>query len=445
VSSISWPRSIRARYTMVVAALSLVFLVTVGACLDVVTRYKIQDEAYQETERIATQWSAAVRDGDVPRVIPAPARVDLIQVVDSHGHVRSASKSASRSLPLTDVRPPPDDRFQAVSTCQRGSRCEMILALRVSPDADSLYVYAGLRQPAIVAHHVLELGIAASAVLVLGLVTWLAWIIVGRTLRPVRCIRWQLSEITASDLSRRVFLPPGGDEIALLAQTANDTLCRLETAVRQQRRFASDASHELRTPIAGLRAGLEEALLHPADVDPRETIRSALSTTDRLEAIVNDLLVLARIRAAAPAPPEHIDLGALVSEIAAHRPARPPVKVDASGGVRVRGSRIQLVRLVENLLNNAQRHAESQVDVAVEAADGQARLSVTDDGSGVPPEERERIFARFTRLSDARRRDPGGSGLGLAISREIAEAHGGTLRVEDSPRGARFVLGLPLR
>ncbi|WP_036326602.1 sensor histidine kinase [Microbispora sp. ATCC PTA-5024] len=436
-------RSIRARYTLVAAALSFVFLTVVGAYLDVVTRYKAESEAYVETERVATQWSAAVRDGTVPRVIPASTRVDLIQIVDADGHILGASRAASRLPPLTHVRPPPDDRFKSLEECSPDGECVMLMAIRDTPAKDSPFVYAGLRVPPLLTDHWLEAAITACALPVLILVTLMTWSLVGRTLRPVEIIRARMSEISGTDLSLRVPLPPGRDEITMLARTANQTLARLEAAVKQQRRFASDASHELRRPISGLRTGLEEALLYPDDVEPRQAIREALATTDRLEAIVDDLLVLARLRAADPEPPDQIDLGALAAEVAASRPVRPPVFVVAAPGVLVRGYRIQLIRLLENLLANAQRHAASGVRIEVRANGGQAMAAVTDDGPGVAPEDRERIFTRFVRLDDARRREPGGSGLGLAISREIAQTHGGSLRVEDSPKGARFVLRLP--
>jgi signal transduction histidine kinase len=252
-----------------------------------------------------------------------------------------------------------------------------------------------------------------------------------------------MSEITVSDLSLGVPVPPGEDEIVLLARTANETFARLEGAVEAQRRFASTTSHELRAPITGLRVQLEEALLYPDDVDPHDTIRGALSTTGRLEAIIEDLLLMARLHAADPAPYEIIDLGALVAREAAQiRDA--PVFVHAAGDVHVFGSRVQLIRVLGNLLSNARRHADTGVRVFVESTDGQAVVSVVDDGAGIAPADRERIFDRFTRLDDARRRDSGGSGLGLAISRDIVQAHQGSVRAEDSPRGARFVLRLPL-
>jgi anti-sigma regulatory factor (Ser/Thr protein kinase) len=191
---------------------------------------------------------------------------------------------------------------------------------------------------------------------------------------------------------------------------------------------------------------LEEALLYPDEVDAADSIRGALSATGRLEAIVNDLLLLARLRVAEPAARELIDLGKLVTEEATQtsHSAGVAVYVHAASGVWVSGSQIRLIRVVGNLLSNARRHAAASVEVSVEAVEGRAVLAVVDDGAGVAPADRERVFERFTRLADGRRRDAGGSGLGLAISRDIAEAHHGSLRIEDSPRGARFVLRLPL-
>ncbi|MCW2882335.1 MAG: hypothetical protein JWQ95_6435, partial [Sphaerisporangium sp.] len=194
----------------------------------------------------------------------------------------------------------------------------------------------------------------------------------------------------------------------------------------------------------GLRTRLEEALLYPGDVDPHETIHEALSVTDRLEAIVDDLLVLARLRSGDPAAHEPVDLGALVTEEAAAQAGGVPVHVHADGDVKIQGNRIQLIRVIDNLLANARRHAGTRVEITAERADGQAVVTVTDDGDGIAPQDRERVFERFVRLDDGRRREPGGSGLGLAISRDIAHAHHGTLRIEDAPRGARFVLRLPL-
>ncbi|MBC6459598.1 ATP-binding protein [Actinomadura sp. HBU206391] len=439
------PGSIRARYTLTATALTLLLLAIVGISLDLAIRERIKAQVFSEAERVASQWSAAARIGAVPHAIPAFTRINLIQLVDARDRVLNSSRAAAGRPALSTHRPPSDDRFNHLTECAPRHRCVMLMAIRVTPAPDSPVVYAGTTQPAALASNGLEYGIAVCALCIVTLAAWLTWVMVGRTLRPVEAIRARMSEITGTDLSLRVPLPPGHDEIAQLARTANQTLARLEAAVEQQRQFASDTSHELRSPLSGLRTRLEEAVLYPDDVDPHDTIRAALSATDRLEAITSDLLILARLRATDPAPPEPIDLGALVREEIDSRVQGMPVRVEQATAVWVMGSRIQLIRVLDNLLDNAHRHAESAVEVTVEPVDGQAVVTVTDDGAGIASRDRERVFERFTRLADGRRRDPGGSGLGLAISRDITHAHHGTLKAEDSPHGARFVLRLPLR
>ncbi|WP_328816945.1 sensor histidine kinase [Nonomuraea cypriaca] len=444
MSPLLQPRSIRARYTVVAAAFSLIILSLLGTTLDLTIRYKVQSDSFDQAERIASQWSAAARTGYVPERIPASAPVELVQIVDDHMRVVSASRMASTTVPLSRIRPPADDRFQRRIECQEHSPCVVLMAIRLTPAPDAGVVYAGLPEPGFLSTHSLEYFIGAGIGVIVAIAAWTTWVLVGRTLRPVEAIRARMSEITVSDLSLRVPVPPGRDEITQLSATANQTLARLEGAVEQQRQFASTTSHELRTPLAGLRTQLEEALHYPDDVDPKETIRSALSSTDRLEAIVNDLLLLARLRTDDPTPPEPIDLGQLVCAEVRSINHRVPMDVRAPSGLAICGSRMQLIRVLDNLLTNAQRHAEGTIEVTVEQDGDQAVVAVLDDGPGVAPADRERIFERFVRLDESRRRDPGGSGLGLAISRDIARAHHGTLRVEDSPRGARFALRLPL-
>src|SRR5690606_18919130 len=154
---------------------------------------------------------------------------------------------------------------------------------------------------------------------ILALTAWVAWTVTGSALRPVARMRRELDEITARDLSRRVTQPPGDDEIALLARSVNGTLARLERSGAQQRQFAADASHELRTPIAGLRAQMESARLYPEETDVRTLVDSALRDTDRLEAIITDLLLLARIGADVDETREVIDLAELVRQELARR------------------------------------------------------------------------------------------------------------------------------
>lgn len=439
-----WKGSIRARYTVIAAVFSFVVYAALGVALDLVVRHEVETATYAKMERAASQWSTVAHHGALERPVPSYEPIELIQIVGANHRVKAAGKHASRTVPLSLRRPPPGDRFQRYVECKEDGGCLALMAVRLSPDEDSCVVYAAVHEPGLLVGHRLEWLIGGVILLFVGITAYRTWIVVGRTLRPVAAIRSRISEITVSDLSKRVPVPDNDDEIAQLATTANQTLARLEDAVEQQRRFASTTSHELRTPIAGLRAQLEEAVSYPDDIDPRETIRDALASTDRLAAIVDDLLALARLQVGEPAPPEPVDLGELVRAEIAALPRRVPVSVEAPEGVVVRGSRVQLARVLNNLLANAQRHAGSGVEVTLTAQDGEAVLAVTDDGPGVDPSHRERIFERFVRLEDGRLRDPGGSGLGLAISREIACAHNGSLRVEDSPKGARFVFRLPL-
>ncbi|MFJ2640332.1 sensor histidine kinase [Streptomyces sp. NPDC087511] len=289
------------------------------------------------------------------------------------------------------------------------------------------------------------IGLPALLLVVAGV----TWLVTRRALRPVEGIRREMAAITASeDLSRRVPEPGSRDEIARLARTTNETLTALEASVERQRRFVADASHELRSPIASLRTQLEVGAAHPELLD----VPGAVADTVRLQGLAADLLLLARLDAGERPGRTVLDLGALVREEVSQRTGdRIAVTVSVpdsgpdAGRYEVAGSRGQLARVLGNLLDNAERHARSAVTVSVgEAEGGGVAVAVTDDGAGVPPEERERIFERFVRLDDARARDDGGAGLGLAIARDVAARHGGRLTVDGAREGgARFVLWLP--
>ncbi|MEV1179477.1 HAMP domain-containing sensor histidine kinase, partial [Nonomuraea sp. NPDC049784] len=241
-------------------------------------------------------------------------------------------------------------------------------------------------------------------------------------------------------------------EVAQLVRTINHTLGRLEEAkasteqaLQRQRQFASDASHELRTPLAGLRVRLEDAQMHPRDTDLPDLVRHALDDLDRVQGIMTDLLLLARLGATAPQAIQKVDLTSLVRTETGRRDDRHPAVLDLPERVVVDAVPGQIARVLTNLLDNAQRHATSQVRVGLRRSGSHAELTVSDDGGGVPPADQERIFQRFVRLDEARSRDRGGTGLGLAIARDIATAHHGTLHVQQAAiGGASFIMRLPL-
>ncbi|WP_433330463.1 HAMP domain-containing sensor histidine kinase [Spirillospora sp. CA-294931] len=442
------PRSIRGRDTLVAAVLAFLVFGSIAVGIDLAVRNAVKAGHLQETQIAARRISAAVRDGTLASPIPddTGGRI-VIQVVGPGGNVLDSTPAAAGRPPMSRLWPTRDQRVRDVEECNgwgTGNECMLVEAIRVTTAPDAVVVYAGKSMPGFMTNGLLEALLAAAVLALTTLAAWVTWRVVGRTLRPVEQIRTQLAEISASDLSRRVPQPPGEDEIAQLAQTANATLDRLERAVARQRQFASDASHELRTPIAGLRANLEDAEMHPDDTDLPATITSALRDTDRLESIVTDLLLLARIGTGGTAAQETIDLAELARAEVGRRTFALKIDVELCHGAVVRGVRMQLVRLLGNLLDNAERYADSRIQVEVSAVGDQALLTVVDDGPGIPADQRERVFERFTRLDTARSRGSGGTGLGLAIAREIAQAHSGTLQIEESPQGARFALRLPL-
>ncbi|MDL4813101.1 sensor histidine kinase [Actinomadura opuntiae] len=225
-----------------------------------------------------------------------------------------------------------------------------------------------------------------------------------------------------------------------------------ETLARQQQEVA-DASHDLRNPLTGLQTRLEEALADP-DVDSHRVLQAALQDAERLGDIVSDLLELARLDAGAPIGTEPLEICRLIRDLLGQRPCRHTLDVHLDHPAVVDGSRSRLIRLLANLLDNAERHARTRIEVSAtieqdrdtgqERDTGQAIVRIIDDGPGIPAGERETVFQRFYRRPDARRADPHGTGLGLAISRQIAETHHGTLDIADHPTGTCMVLRLPL-
>lgn len=276
----------------------------------------------------------------------------------------------------------------------------------------------------------------------------LVHVTVTRAMRPVEAIRRELADITGQSLDRRVPVPPTEDVISRLARTTNDTLDRLEQASARQEQFTADAAHELRSPLAALRAQLETALRHPDSVtDWPEVVAEAAADVVRLQHLADDLLLLASHRAVPPVR-EPVDLAALAEDLVREHQHLPEaahlrLRSEAPAPAVVVGNPTHLERLLRNLLANACRHADRAVTVTVTAGDRQVLLAVRDDGPGIPPADRARVFDRFTRLDASRTRASGGAGLGLPIARTLAASHGGTLTIEDAPRGALLVARLP--
>jgi signal transduction histidine kinase len=277
--------------------------------------------------------------------------------------------------------------------------------------------------------------------LVLLLVGGTTWVVASRALAPVERIRREVEEITGDRLDRRVPEPKSRDEINRLARTMNRMLARLEDSRTRQQQFVADASHELRSPLASIRQAAEITQSHPGALPEGELAEAVLEESARMQRLVEQLLLLTRADGGVATPTRHdVDLDDLALA-EARRVARSGLVVETSGvgAARVRGEATALAQVVRNLVDNAARHATSTVAITVHESGEAVELIVEDDGSGIPPEDRERVFERFVRLDEARARDAGGSGLGLAIVREIVVAHGGTVSISSSELGGARV------
>ncbi|MBF6170759.1 HAMP domain-containing histidine kinase [Nocardia blacklockiae] len=476
-------RSVRARTTAAATAVVAVGLIAAGAAVLAVLRHTLIDSASLQAEMTARNVESQLARGTDPAQLKLPdADTQPVQVISADGrvlaaedelrgepamarfaaaaeekeededddedepedddekpvaHTHSVSAAPANSFTLHNMRLPVADE-------ETGSHDFRVAALGTTTAAgEPVTVYAGASlatadKAVAGARNAMLLGLAP----LLALVGGVTWLVTRRALRPVEGIRSELAEIMGGDLSRRVPEPNSHDEIARLASTTNATLAALEQASERQRRFVADAAHELRSPIASLRTQLEVAQAHPHLLE----VDGLIADSVRLEHLAADLLLLARLDAGEQPRREPVDLTELVRDDLDHRAGDThPVLTDLTAApATVLGSRIQIGRVLGNLVDNAQRHAAATVRVAVRRAGDTVVLEVSDDGPGIPADDRERVFRRFVRLDDARSRDEGGAGLGLAIVRDVVDRHGGEIRVDDGPAGgARFTVVFP--
>jgi signal transduction histidine kinase len=281
----------------------------------------------------------------------------------------------------------------------------------------------------------------------------IGWVLSGRALKPVRAIARTAAEIQATDLSRRIRLSGPKDELRYLADTIDSMLDRLDEAFGAQRQLIDDASHELRSPLAIIRANLDTVLTAPdaEDADRRRAVQVVDRATTRMTRLVEDLLATAR-RSAPAFHDADVDLAVVAREaaeefdsLAATR--RLTIDRRLRGGLLIIGDHDALRRAVGNLLSNAVRLAPeaSRITVAADRAGGWQWIAVQDEGPGLDTDAQARVFDRFWRGQDARRSRDRRTGLGLAIVRHIVEAHGGHVRLHSNPEvGSTFVLWLPV-
>ncbi|QIY76141.1 HAMP domain-containing sensor histidine kinase [Streptomyces sp. RLB1-33] len=472
-----WPRSVRARSALAAASAAAVVLVGIGWWVHRDVYRQSMDTtnvlAQEQLWALVGQLHQGVAPGDrsaLPYEIVATGRRSSVAYSSTMEgfesetrHVLPAPPAAGQSdaWNIRTVRMPAqhdgtygtDDlagrtiRAMTADVEARELGHAKAAALGVADDA-KLRVYV------VLAPHAAEAVVSTTDGLLLRaglaglvLIASVAYTATRLALRPVEAIRARTASVTATDPRERVDVPGTGDEIAALATTINTTLQRLDDAAVQQRRFVADAAHELRSPLTTLLASLEVALAYPERTDWPAAAATAARQTRRLQALAEDLLLLARLDARVPvASPATVDLAALASRLTEQYPlSERPLSLgcDSAGPALVRGNRNELERLLRNLVDNAVRHAARHILITVRNQDGRVVTTVRDDGPGVPAGDAERIFERFTRLDDARSRDAGGTGLGLAIARDLARSHHGTLTLTDQTPGACFLLRLP--
>ncbi|SEE31867.1 Signal transduction histidine kinase [Streptomyces sp. 2231.1] len=474
--------SVRARAALAATAVVSIALVAAGILVVAVLRHNLTERAGLEAEVTArtVAGAQAALNGDFGTLDLPDDEDDLVQVADASGKVVAAGDELRGRGVISDYAPAPapagtasggrheddddNDDHGHDSTPARGKVGTEVgrrtLTVRVGDesheyrfaavqgttyDGRTYTVYAGasLADEQATSDQVVRAMLAGLPCL-LVVVAGVTWLVTRRALGPVEGIRAEMAEITGSgDLARRVPEPGSRDEIARLARTTNQTLAALEQSVERQHRFVADASHELRSPIASLRTQLEVAEQHSELLDVPDLLQDVV----RLQHLAADLLLLARLDAGERPLDTLVDLDALVREEVARR-ARidriTPAVTAADTALEVKGSRNQLSRVLGNLLDNAQRHASTGITVTVDAVGDAVVLTVADDGDGVAPADRTRVFERFVRLDEGRSRDEGGAGLGLAIARDVVSRHDGTLTLTDAPAGgAAFRISLP--
>jgi signal transduction histidine kinase len=434
---------------MMIGVAGLVIALVVGGFVLYGTlRLSVTRALDDQARAAAAQVVAMVDSGTVPDPLPVSG-VQVVQVVDEHNRVLDGSVGADRLTALLH----PDEIASAVggsAITVPGSRAGLsgplrVVAERAGTAAEPRVVIAAVPVSDIAnGTAALRTALLNAFPLLLVVLAAIAWFVIGWTLRPVEELRAAAERIGGTGRDERLPVPASQDEIRSLAETLNTMLSRLAAARARQRDFVADAAHELRSPLASIRTQLEVS--HHLGGDgalATDQITDLLTDVLRLSRIVEDLLLLARADAdgGRPPRPRTIEVRALLGDVAngfSSERSRiaadsfPTVRVADGEPVEVSADPEELRRAVTNLVDNAVRYARTEVVLDARRIGDHVTVSVTDDGPGIEPADRERVFDRFTRLDQARGRDTGGSGLGLAIVRELVRRGGGTVAFHDA-------------
>ncbi len=447
--------------TKITALAGVVLTVSLGIASVIFVRslHNAQMDELDGAARIRLHQTAElVRAGNVPvRLASQRDSPLMVQVINQQTDVVASSQNVGDMHTMADFTElgwleTSDSGVRKTQLRIDGASCLIVGKTVATATGPHLVVVAAPLRIAQNAEDSLKRQLVRFMPLLLAGTLALIFFVVRSAIRPVDRLRAEVDAVSPSNLSARVTARPVDDELGRLARTMNSLLDRLQTSSDRQTRFVSDASHELRSPLASNRTRLEVALRSPTSPDWPALAKNVLLENNRMERLVRDLLYLAKSDSGLTSPVlVDTDLDDVVmQEIESTRTfSRVSIQSSQVSAARISGNADQLRRLAANLLENAQRHAASVVTVRLgsgsDSESEYAELRVSDDGPGIAVEDRERVFGRFTRLDHARARTDGGSGLGLAIVAEIAAAHGGSVHVEDTPgTGATFVVRFPL-
>jgi signal transduction histidine kinase len=444
--------SLRARVTWAVLALLTVVLALLFTAVDVALSARLHaDVRVRLTDRaaLARQLDGQLSDQQLVDRLRGDGVTAQLCGPENSGCVRSAADP----VPPQSHRPGPAKPPGRPDPAPIETAGPVLFVREPLPGGDVLTLSTDTTQIDETLHRlvILEIVGGLAAVAAAGAA---ALIIARLALRPLDRMTTLARHIAAGDRGRRLGVADTRTELGRTAAAFDAMLDELETALttaraaeNRMRSFLGDASHELRTPIAGLRATAEQLVRESPGRAERERLAVMLvREAQRAGRLVDDLLLTARLGQDVPAPGEPVDLTRLTEqEVARQRLLAPALsfEIEAAGEAKAHGDPLRLAQVIANLLDNA-RHATpdgGHVTVRIGQDGGRLVLDVCDTGPGVPPGDRERIFDRFTRGDPGRSRHTGGAGLGLPIARAIAETHGGHLAYHG---GGYFRLELPM-
>ncbi|MDR2454541.1 MAG: HAMP domain-containing histidine kinase [Bifidobacteriaceae bacterium] len=456
-------RPLSLKLSAIIAALVVLGLSLAGTAITVALKLKLTNE-------VDAQLAATIATLAVPQQLDAAMSgpsdyVLMVYLPEGElGRAFTAGGGVQRALPdipsmTADDALSRDGRAFTVGAASGRGKWRAVAALLSGP-SNGAVVLALPFDSVNTTTHAMALMVVWTALAATILATSLGYVMVRRSLRPLKSVERAAARIAAGDLSTRIPPAPPGTEVGHLTGSLNAMLAQIEAAFAAQsasearmRSFVSDASHELRTPLAAIRGYAE--LYRMGGLPDGEALAGAVKRIEdeaaRMGLLVSDLLTLARLDEARAVAREPVDLLVLAGDAIADATALDPTRrvglERRAGAATVVGDESALRRVVTNLVANAVRHtpAGTPIELAVGGArPGWAELEVRDHGPGIPQAKRAKVFDRFYRVDGSRSRDSGGAGLGLAIVAGLVRAHGGSVAVEDTPGGgATFRVLLP--